>query len=73
MMDSRHEEGQTDKVGLCQRKRNDTALTAYTQYVLGWADSEEFGGETSLAAEFWTLCSFSVSCLRQPEMRVTTV
>ena len=35
-------EGQTDKQGLYQRKRNDRTLTTYTRYVLGWAASEEF-------------------------------
>ena len=42
LMESRHGEGQTDKQGLCQRKRSDTVLTTYTRYMLGWAASEEF-------------------------------
>ena len=44
-MESRHEERQTDKEGLCYRKRIDRMLTAYTRYVLGWAASEDFRGE----------------------------
>ena len=44
-MESRLEEGQTDKQGLYQRKRSDRGLTARTQYVLGWATSEDFVGE----------------------------
>ena len=41
---SRHEEGQTDKQELYQRKRSDRVLTIYrpTLYVLGQAASEEF-------------------------------
>ena len=42
LMESRHEEGQTDKQGLYQGKRNDRVLTTCTRYVLGWAASEEF-------------------------------
>ena len=42
LVESRHREGQTDKQGLYQRKRSDTAMTTYIQYVLGWAASEEF-------------------------------
>ena len=42
LMESRREGGQTDKQGLHQRKRSDSVLTTYTQYVLGWAASEEF-------------------------------
>ena len=42
LMESRRGEGQTDKQGLYQRKRNDRALTTYTRYVLGWPASEEF-------------------------------
>ena len=41
-MESRYEEGQTDKQGLYQGKRNDRVLTTCTRYVLGWAASEEF-------------------------------
>ena len=41
LMESRNGEGQTDKQGLHQRKRNDRVLTAYAQYMLGWAASEE--------------------------------
>ena len=44
LMESRNGEGQTDKQELCQRKRNDRVLIAYTRYVLGWAASEEFRG-----------------------------
>ena len=33
-MESRLEEGQTDKQGLCQRKRSDRVFTTYTWYVL---------------------------------------
>ena len=43
LMESRNAEGQTDKQGLYQRKKkSDRVLTTYTQYVLGWAASEEF-------------------------------
>ena len=42
LKESRHREGQTDKQGLYQRKRNDRVLTTYIRYVLGWAASEEF-------------------------------
>ena len=42
LMESKHGEGQTDKQGLCQRKRSDRVSTAYIRYVLGWAASEEF-------------------------------
>ena len=31
--------------GCIHKKRSDRVLTAYTQYVLGYAASEEFGGE----------------------------
>ena len=42
-MESRHEEGQTDKQGLYQRKKkSDRVLTTYIRYVLGWAACEEF-------------------------------
>ena len=41
-MESRHEEGQTDKQGLYQRKGSDSVLTTYIRYVFGWAASEEF-------------------------------
>ena len=41
LMESGQGEGQTDKQGLYQRKRSDRVLTTYTQYVLGWAASEE--------------------------------
>ena len=34
LMESKHEEGQTDKQGLCQRKKSDRMLTTYTLYVL---------------------------------------
>ena len=40
VMDSRHREGQTDKLKLYQRKWSDRVLTAYIRYVLGWAASE---------------------------------
>ena len=39
-MESRSEEGQTDKQRLYQRKWSDRVLTAYIRYVLGWAASE---------------------------------
>ena len=42
LMESRHREGWTDKLGLYQRKRNDGVLTTYIRYVLEWAASEEF-------------------------------
>ena len=42
LMESRHEEGRTDKQGLYQRKRSDRVLTTYIRYVLGWPASEEF-------------------------------
>ena len=42
LMESRHAEDQTDKQGLYQRIRSDRVFTTYTQYVLGWATSEEF-------------------------------
>ena len=42
LMESRHEEGQTDKEGLYQRKRSDRVLTTYSRYALEWAASEEF-------------------------------
>ena len=42
LMESRHGEGQTDKQGLYQRKRNERVLTTYLRYVLEWASSEEF-------------------------------
>ena len=41
-MEIRHQEGQTDKQGLYQRKRSDRVLTTYIQYMLEWAASEEF-------------------------------
>ena len=41
-MESRHGEGQKDKLRLYQRKRSDRVLTTYARYVLGWAASEEF-------------------------------
>ena len=44
-MESRHGEGQTDKQGLCQRKRSDRVLTTYIRNVLGWATSEEYNDE----------------------------
>ena len=44
MMEGRHEDGQTNKQGLYQRKRGDRVLTSYTRYVLGCAASEEIGG-----------------------------
>ena len=31
--------------GCIHKKRSDRVLTAYTRYVLGYAASEEFGGE----------------------------
>ena len=40
-MESRHEERQTEKQGLC-REKGVTVLTTYTLYVLGWAANEEF-------------------------------
>lgn len=46
MMESTQEEDQTIKQGLYQRKRSDKELITYTQYVLGWAASEEFRGRT---------------------------
>ena len=42
LMESRHGEGQTDKLGLYQRNRSDRVLATYVRYVLGWAASEEF-------------------------------
>ena len=42
--ESRHEEDQTDKQELYQRKRSDRVLTTYTRYVLRWAASEKFWG-----------------------------
>ena len=42
LLERRHGKGQTDKQGLYQRKGSDRVLTTYTQYVLGWAASEEF-------------------------------
>ena len=44
-VDSRHEEDQTDKQELYQRKRSDRVLTTCTRHVLGWAASEGFWGE----------------------------
>ena len=44
MESARKKKGQTDKQGLYQRKRSDRVLAIYTQYVLGWAASEELGG-----------------------------
>ena len=41
LMESRHGEGQTDKLGLYQRNRSDRVLATYVRYVLGWAASEE--------------------------------
>ena len=38
LMKSRHEEGQTVKQGLYQRKRGDRVLTTFISDVLGWAD-----------------------------------
>ena len=54
-MDSRHEEGLTDKQGLYQRRRSDRMLTTYARYVLGWAASEEFwrGVKHDLVYELW--------------------
>ena len=43
-MESRHEEGQTDKQRLYQRKRSNVVLKTYTRYMLGWAATEEFLG-----------------------------
>ena len=34
LMEGRHAEGQTDKLGLYQRKRSDRVLTTYIRYVL---------------------------------------
>ena len=45
LMESRHGEGQTDNLGLCQRKRSDRVLTTYIRNVLGWATSEEYNDE----------------------------
>ena len=45
LVESAHEEGQTNKQGLYQRKRSDKVLTTCTQYMTGWAASEEFCGE----------------------------
>ena len=42
LTESRHEEGQTDKQGMYQREMSKRVVTTYTQYVLGWAASEEF-------------------------------
>ena len=42
LMEIKHEEGQTDKQGLYQRKGSGRVLTTYTRYVLGWAASKEF-------------------------------
>ena len=42
LMEIRHGKGQTDKQGLCHRKRSDRLLTTCSRYVLGWAASEEF-------------------------------
>ena len=63
LIESRHEEGQTDKQRLHQRKSSDGVLTTYTRYVLLRAASEEFWGGVKhdlayelwgrLAAEFW--------------------
>ena len=36
-IERRHGEGQTDKQGLCQRKRSERVLTTYGRYMLGWA------------------------------------
>ena len=54
-MESRHEEGQTNQQGLYQRKGSDKVLTTYTQYMTGWAASEEFCGEMKhiLIYELW--------------------
>ena len=41
-MKSRHEEGQTVKQGLYQRKRGDRVLTTFIPDVLGWAARKEF-------------------------------
>ena len=42
LIESRHGEGQTDKQGLYQRKRDDGVLTTCTRFVPGMAASEEF-------------------------------
>ena len=68
LMESRHGEGQTDKQGLYHRKRSESVDNLYS--IRSWMGSKWrvlrrgetwsrlWALRTSLAAEFWTFCSF---------------